>query len=36
MNLQKIAFFIPKLTYGGAERVLIEIANNLEKESKYL
>ncbi len=31
MTLQKIAFFIPKLTYGGAERVLIEIANNLSK-----
>tara|TARA_B100000212_G_scaffold89261_1_gene65453 strand:- start:27714 stop:28835 length:1122 start_codon:yes stop_codon:yes gene_type:complete len=31
MNLQKIAFFIPKLTYGGAERVIIDIANNLSK-----
>ncbi len=31
MDLQKIAFFIPKLTYGGAERVIIDIANNLSK-----
>ena len=29
MNLQKIAFFLPKLTYGGAERVVIDIANSL-------
>ena len=31
MNPQKIAFFIPKLTFGGAERVIIDIANNLSK-----
>ena len=31
MNLQKISFFLPKLTYGGAERVIIDIANNLSK-----
>ena len=31
MNLQKIAFFLPKLTYGGAERVVIDIANSLAK-----
>ncbi len=31
MNLQKIAFFLPKLTYGGAERVIIDIANSLSK-----
>ena len=31
MNTQKIAFFIPKLTFGGAERVIIDIANNLSK-----
>ena len=33
MNSQRIAFFIPKLTFGGAERVIIDIANNLSKRN---
>ena len=33
MNSKRIAFFIPKLTFGGAERVMIDIANNLSKRN---
>lgn len=32
--MKKILFFIPNLMHGGAEKVLVNLANNLDK-SKY-
>ena len=36
MNLPKISFFLPKLSSGGAERVIIDIANNLSKRGYFI
>ena len=32
--MKKILFFIPNLMHGGAEKVLVNLVNNLDKE-KY-
>ena len=36
MKQKKIAFFLPKLTNGGAERVIIDIANNLSERGHFI